>query len=342
MKDFRLSFVVTAICLIAAYLWGGTTALFIAMVLGVMEVSLSFDNAVVNATVLQDMDAKWQRRFLTWGMLIAVFGMRLLFPIVVVAVVANLGVFEVARLALQQPLEYSRHLEQSHVAISAFGGMFLMLVFLNFILDAEKDTHWLHWLESKLSLLGKVGSIQVVTAGGMLLALQYALPPALRLEAVIAGLAGILLYLLIDGLSGLTATPEEGEAIAKTVKRSGVMAFLYLEVLDASFSFDGVIGAFAITKDVVIIATGLTIGAMFVRSFTIYMVRKGTLKQFIFLEHGAHYGIGALAILMLASSAVPVSEVITGLIGVAFILAALGSSILHKKADEAPVLDAVA
>jgi hypothetical protein len=342
MKDFRLSFAVTAICLIAAYFWGGTTALFIALVLGVMEVSLSFDNAVVNATVLQAMDAKWQRRFLTWGILIAVFGMRLLFPIVVVAVVANLGAFEVARLALQQPLEYSHHLEQSHVAISAFGGMFLLLVFLNFILDAEKDTHWFRWLESKLSLLGKVSAIQVIIAGGTLLALQYALPPALRLEAVIAGLVGILLYLLIDGLSGLTATSEEGEAIAKTVKRSGVMAFLYLEVLDASFSFDGVIGAFAITKDVVIITTGLTIGAMFVRSFTIYLVRKGTLKQFVFLEHGAHYGIGALALLMLASTALPISEVITGLIGVTFILAALGSSVLHKKAEEAPVLDAVA
>ena len=109
---------------------------------------------------------------------------------------------------------------------------------------------------------------------------------------------------------------------------------MYLEVLDASFSFDGVIGAFAITSDVVVIMLGLAIGAMFVRSMTIYLVEKGTLEAYIYLEHGAHYAIGALALIMLFSgTGVHVPEVLTGLIGVAFIVWAVISSISHSKKE---------
>lgn len=327
MKTFRLSIAVTIACLLAAYLWGGIHALAIAAILGVMELSLSFDNAVVNASVLQGMEEKWRRRFLTWGMLVAVVGMRLLFPIVIVAVVARLGFFEVARLAVSAPDVYARHLEHAHVSISAFGGMFLLLVFLHFLIDQDKEVHWLAPLESRLAAAGKLEAVQVMLAGGALLGAQHFLPGELRLEALVAGLAGILFYLLIDGLSALTGEAEGGAGI----KRAGVMGFLYLEALDASFSFDGVIGAFAITRDVVVIAAGLAIGAMFVRSLTIFLVNQGTLRQYRFLEHGAHYGIGALAVLMLASIFRPIPELVTGLTGVGFIVAALGSSILFNR-----------
>ncbi len=346
MKTFGLSAVVTVVCLGIALACGGPAALVAAAILGVMEVSLSLDNAVVNASILQEMDEKWQKRFLTWGMLIAVAGMRLIIPIVIVAVVAHLGLLEVARLIVQQPAEYAHHLEQAHVSISAFGGMFLLLVFLNFLLDQEKDVHWISFFEIRLAAIGKVDAIQVVLAGGLLLGIQAALPMAMRLETVVAGLAGILLYLLVDGLSALTGESDAdgdgvahvGEALGSLAKRTGVMAFLYLEVLDASFSFDGVIGAFAITRDVVVITMGLAIGAMFVRSLTIFLIRQGALKQFIFLEHGAHYGIGTLAILMLVSIKYHLSEMMTGLVGVAFILAALASSVYynHKHCTDEP------
>jgi len=106
---------------------------------------------------------------------------------------------------------------------------------------------------------------------------------------------------------------------------------LYLEVLDASFSFDGVIGAFAITKDIIIIMIGLGVGAWFVRSMTIYLVEKGTLSAYIYLEHGAHYAIGALALIMIASVKFHIPEVITGLIGIAFIGLAFMSSVKHRR-----------
>ena len=91
-------FTVVCLALAAWYGWSQTgdaaatlSMLWIVLVLSVLEISLSFDNAVVNATVLEDMDKVWQRRFLTWGMLIAVFGMRFVFPLAIVAIAAGLG-----------------------------------------------------------------------------------------------------------------------------------------------------------------------------------------------------------------------------------------------------------
>ncbi|MGR6034488.1 MAG: DUF475 domain-containing protein [Candidatus Nitrosoglobus sp.] len=330
MRHFKYSFLVTAVGLAAAFLWSGPTGLFIAAILGVLEVSLSFDNAVVNASVLKDMDPKWQFRFLTWGILIAVFGMRLLFPIAIVAVVADIGMLEVMQMALNDPDTYSAHLLASHVEISAFGGMFLLMVFLSFLFDETKELHWLGVIEEKLAAIGKLESIEIVVSLGILWALQSFLSPEDKLSGMLAGISGIMLFVLIRSASGLFEE-EEGEAIAHATKRAGVMGFLYLEVLDASFSFDGVIGAFAITKDVVIIMLGLAIGAMFVRSLTVYLVRKGTLEEYIFLEHGAHYAIGALALIMLASTKIHIPEMVTGSIGAAFIGLALFSSIRHKK-----------
>lgn len=330
MRHFKYSFLVTAIGLIAAFFWGGFTGLFIAAILSILEVSLSFDNAVVNASVLKDMDAKWQTRFLTWGILIAVFGMRLVFPIAIVAIVADLGMIEVTQMALNNPDTYSAHLLASHVEISAFGGMFLLLVFLSFFLDEGKELHWLAIVEEKLARAGKLESIEVVIALGILWVLQSYVPAEEKLTAVLSGISGIMLFVTVGGAAALFEEEETGEAVAGAAKRSGAMGFLYLEVLDASFSFDGVIGAFAITRDVVIIMLGLAVGAMFVRSITVYLVRKGTLDEYIFLEHGAHYAIGALAFIMLASTKVHIPEVITGLIGVAFIGLALFSSIQHR------------
>ncbi|NEV64749.1 DUF475 domain-containing protein [Thiorhodococcus minor] len=339
MRAFRYSIIVTIACVLAAFYWGlqsplgAWSAVFLVLILGVMEISLSFDNAVVNASVLKDMDEKWQQIFLTVGILIAVFGMRLLFPIVIVAVASGQGMGEVAAMALQQPEQYAKYLEESHIGISAFGGMFLLLVFLYFVLDHTKEVHWLGAVEERLARLGKLDSIQVMAALVILFLLQalVELTPEQRAAMLTAGIGGVILYVAVSSLDSFFENDEAGEAAVNTAKRSGVAGFLYLEVLDASFSFDGVIGAFAITRDVVIIMLGLAIGAMFVRSLTVYLVNKGTLDEYIFLEHGAHWAIGALAGIMLASIFVHIPEVITGLIGVAFIVLAVISSIRYKR-----------
>jgi hypothetical protein len=265
------------------------------------------------------------------------------FPIVIVAVTADMGMLEVVKMALNEPQQYSEKLMAHHAEIAAFGGAFLLLVFLNFFFDEGKDTHWFRWLEHRLANLANVPAMSVFISLIALLIMAANVADAERLLVTMAGIWGIVVYIGVQVLSHLLGgepeIDEEGNAVAHDasgastgVIKAGLGGFIYLEVLDASFSFDGVIGAFAITSDVVIIMLGLAIGAMFVRSMTIYLVEKGTLDAYIFLEHGAHYAIGALAFIMLASgTGVHVPEVVTGLIGVAFIVWAIIASIQYRK-----------
>ena len=304
--------------------------MLLVLVLGVMELSLSFDNAVVNASVLKNMSALWQRRFLIWGILIAVVGMRLIFPIAIVALSSGLGFIEVGTLALNNPEEYALRLEESTVTISAFGGVFLLMVALNYFIDTEKDEHWL-LPESRLAGLARLEAVQIIIALVALLSIVFTLVPVeQRLTAMVAGVIGLLIYMGVNALGSLF----NADNVAQKAGAAGFAAFMYLEVLDASFSLDGVIGAFAITKEIVIISAGLAIGAVFVRSMTLFLVHQGTLAQYRFLEHGAHYGILALSLIMLYSmSGRHVPELVTGLIGVAFIVASVLSSMAANRRE---------
>ena len=358
MRHFLFDIIFTIVCLLAAAWWGFShggvsgliSALAITAILAVMEISLSFDNAVVNASILKGWNDFWKKIFLTVGILVAVFGMRLIFPIVIVAVTANLGFTEVINLALNEPAQYAAHLNEHHAEISAFGGMFLLLVFLTFIFG-DKEVHWFDWLERKLARFSKVDAMSTFVAIAVLMISLSWVEESREPAILIAGIWGILIYLGVNVLSSLLegGTDDEDEVItdskgnvitntagvSSTILKGGIAGFIYLEVLDASFSFDGVIGAFAITNDVIIIMLGLAIGAMFVRSMTLYLVDKGTLSEFVYLEHGAHYAIGALAIIMLLSMKFHVPELVTGLIGVAFIGLSLYNSIQYKKRTEA-------
>lgn len=339
MRHFKISFFIAFVGLGFAAWWGysrggwmvALEALGIAAILCVMEVSLSFDNAVVNASVLKSWNKFWQDIFLTIGMLIAVFGMRLLFPLVIVALAADLGIIEVWNMGLNRPDEYALHLTSHHAEVAAFGGIFLLLVFLNFLLDDKKKLHWLGHVEEKIATFGKVASISVMIALGTLLACMSMVEEGKKLVVLVAGLWGVLSYVGVDVISSFLEKEEDDSKIGDVIKRGGIGGFLYLEVLDASFSFDGVIGAFAITKDIVIIMIGLGIGAMFVRSMTIFLVRKETLDAYVYLEHGAHYAIGILAVIMLASMKYHIPEIFTGFVGVVFIAAALWSSLRYRR-----------
>ncbi|WP_045748081.1 DUF475 domain-containing protein [Actinoplanes rectilineatus] len=358
IRVFGWSFAVTAAALIGALALGGTGALALVAILCVLEISLSFDNAVVNATVLKRMNAYWQRLFLTVGIIIAVFGMRLVFPLLLVAVTAQIGPAEVVRLALaggtvDEPGTYAAHLHEAHPSIAAFGGMFLLMLFLNFVFE-DRAVTWLGWLERPLARIGRLDQVSVVTALIILVVTAETLAdePA---TVLLAGVLGVTTYVLVNGLGEMFETDgsDDGDhaagihgdalAVEQSLKTAGpaqagsvagkaaFSLFLYLEVLDASFSFDGVIGAFAITQDIFIIATGLGVGAMYIRSITIYLVRKGSLDEYAYLEHGAHWAIGALAAILLISIRHEVPEIVTGLVGVTFIAAAMVSSIVRNR-----------
>lgn len=341
MEHFRFSIIFSVIALGVAGWWGfsnggmmlALSMVWLALVLSAMEVSLSFDNAVVNAAILKDWDAYWRMLFLTVGMIVAVFGMRLLFPLVIVAMTADLGILEVWNLAINNPNEYSKALISHHAEVSVFGGMFLLMVFLNFIFDHERDIHWLGKLEEQLGVLGRVETISIFVALSTLLLVLTLVPEAEKFKVLMAGMWGLVIYIGVDMLASLMEHQKPDVNAGELVKRGSIGGFLYLEVLDASFSFDGVIGAFAITKDIVIIMIGLGIGAMFVRSMTIYLVEKDTLGEYRYLEHGAHYAIGVLAIIMLLSLKFHIPEVITGFIGILFIALSLWSSVKHNRLE---------
>ena len=340
-KYFKWSYIVAIVGIIAAYLWGnmkvpgsGFKDIFIVIVLSILEVSLSFDNAVINATKLQKMAHKWCTIFLTWGILIAVFGMRLLFPITVVSIFANIGFLQTLNITFNDVDTYTKYLHQANPMILTFGGSFLMMLFLHYFFNTEKDTHWIKIIEEKLSAFGHIKGVETVLTLLVLFGAQHFAPPEIRLPLIYAGLSGIILYILIDGISAfmeMKAETKIHDGVVKQTFKAGLVSFLYLELIDASFSLDGVLGAFALSKDIIIIMIGLGIGAMFVRSFTIMLVEKQTLKQLVYLEQGAHWAIGALAVIMFVSTTHEVPEVVTGLIGLVLIVASYISSVRKNK-----------
>ncbi|GCD46082.1 DUF475 domain-containing protein [Streptomyces paromomycinus] len=375
LRTFGWSFAVTAAGLaLAGVLWGWQ-GLAIVGILSILEISVSFDNAVINAGILRKMNAFWQKIFLTVGILIAVFGMRLVFPVVIVAVTAKIGPIEAVNLAINDKAQYEHLVTGAHPAIAAFGGMFLLMIFLDFIFE-EREHKWLGWLERPLAKMGKLDMLSVIVALVVLLVVAMTVATDVAhgggdksATVLLSGVAGLLTYLVVGGVSGYfedkleeaeeaqeaedagngsaakpaAAAQEAGQngAASKRGSVSGVglagkaafFLFLYLEVIDASFSFDGVIGAFAITNDIFEMALGLGIGAMYIRSLTVFLVRKGTLDDYVYLEHGAHYAIGALAVILLATIKYEINEVITGLVGIVLIALSFWSSVRKNRQD---------
>ncbi|KEP71633.1 membrane protein [Thioclava dalianensis] len=342
MHYFRWAFGVTVLGLVAAFALGASFAgswegavgfLLIATILAVLEISLSFDNAIVNANTLKRMTPKWQRRFLTWGILIAVFGMRVLFPLLIVVIAAGLGPWEALELAARDPQRYAHIIEGAHLSIAGFGGAFLMMVALRFFIDAGKEDDWIGGIEPALRRLGRLRFVQIPIVGLVIAAFALIVPEAERRTFLVATLSGLGVFLCVEGLGHVF----DRISVAQAAGRAGLGAFLYLEVLDASFSFDGVVGAFALTQNLFLIAIGLGVGAMYVRSMTIMLVERQTLTEFRYLEHGAFWSILLLSLVMFAQTLIHVPEAVTGLLGAGMIGAALVASLRDRRKNRALV-----
>ncbi len=322
VRIYGLTVAISVAVLAAIGLNLGLVALGTALILAVLEISLSFDNAVVNATVLKGMSPRWQQIFLTVGILIAVVGVRVVLPILLVSIFAGIAMPAVIELVLRDPQAYGETLHKIHPEIAAFGGIFLLMLFLDYIFRG-RPILWLDNIEKPLIKLGQIDRLTVVIALAALVAATGFADDSHAASMLVSGMVGLGLYLFIKGVGDFF---ENREAAAATAK-SGLAGFLYLEVLDASFSLDGVLGAFAITSNILVITAGLGIGALWVRSMTIHLVKNDTLARFRYLEHGAHYAIGVLAALLLVSASREISEVVTGLMGIIIICLALADSV---------------
>ncbi len=336
---FKWAFVVTVLGLAlgAALGWQATgtmsgmaTFFLICAVLAVLEISLSFDNAIVNANKLKEMTPLWQHRFLTWGIVVAVFGMRVVFPLAIVAVAARIGPLEALELAATEPQEYARIMLGAHLPIAAFGGTFLLMVGLSYFFDHDKEVHWIALPERLMARSATIKGIEIAVVLVLMLGFSSLLEETQAVAFVYAAIYGLVTFLAVEVLGAMLDASQETLAQAA---RGGVGAFLYLEVLDASFSFDGVIGAFALTQNLFVIAIGLGIGAMYVRSMTIMLVEKGTLTEYRYLEHGAFYAIIILSVIMYAQTLIHIPEVLTGLGGATLIGISLWSSIRHNRRE---------
>ncbi|MBC9705314.1 MAG: DUF475 domain-containing protein [Enterococcus sp.] len=347
-KIFRTSIIISVIALIVSFFYGGWAAVATVALLGIMEISLSADNAVVSARIVKKLSKKWQTIFLTIGIFVAVFVVRFGAPILIVSAVTGLSASDALALAMEkgpadQPGSYAYIMHHEHPAIAAFGGLFLLLIALNFLFE-EKEHYWLSWVEKPLAKIGNIDNAAIMVALGVLTAIAAVTQD---LKVVICGLAGILTHMLVSALGSYFENREEEaaehdeeeashrspkDAIIGLTGKAAFFSFLYLEVLDASFSLDGVVAAFAVTSDPILIALGLGfIGALFVRSTTIYLVRKGTLDDLIYLDHGAHWAIGSLAALLFVSMVTPIPELVTGTLSVLILIAALITSVKRNK-----------
>jgi len=328
MNHFKSSIFIMILGFAIAFIFiGGFSALYVVILLSLLEVTLSFDNAVVNAKVLETMEPKWQQRFITYGVPIAVFGMRFIFPILIVAIASHHGVYETFIMAKDNPDKYQHTFDLIHNYIYAFGGAFLLMVFLDFLFDSEREIKWIKWIESN-AFIRKVAHAEhtetiIALTIGILLA--NSVPSEIGLGVALAYFTGIVLHLIIITFD---------ELLSSNGVRSGLIGLLYLEVLDASFSFDGVIGAFALSSNIFIIMIGLGIGAMFVRSLTLYMVEERTLDAYKYLEHGAHYAIFALSFIMFCKMFMEVNEIFVGTIGILFVGVAVIHSIIEKRREK--------
>ncbi len=325
MRLFVAPVLISLLALAGVYVWGGTAALLLAGLLSVLEITLSFDNAVVNAKVLAQMSERWQKRFLTWGILIAVFGTRLVFPAIIVGLAAWITPWDAAVLALDNPEAYASLLDQASHAISAFGGVFLLMVSLRYFFDVGKQVHWIAWIEKHLVRWGRIEAIELAIALATLLSLSYLSDS--QAQVLAAGSIGLLTFVVMQGITS-TLHIKGGEVAAGA---GGAALFLYLNILDSAFSLDGVVGAFALTTAIPIIFVGLGIGAYFVRSITLHLVRKKTLETLTYLEHGAHWAILGLGLSMLMGIVIHVPEAVTGLIGLFFVTLAYVSSIRGRQ-----------
>ncbi|MEN9920491.1 MAG: hypothetical protein RL538_384 [Candidatus Parcubacteria bacterium] len=323
-NTFRKFFLWPTLISVAAFLFiwaeAGFSAFLLVLILSILEVTLSFDNAVVNAKVLERMSPKWQRRFLTWGIAIAVFGTRFVLPILIVSVAVWASPWFITHLAFTDPAEYGRLLDSVHGSITAFGGVFLMMVSLKYFFDKAKEIHWIETIEKHLVKWGRIEAIEIAVALIMLTALSF-VTHFDQSAVLVSGIIGLILFVVMEGLAGSLSI--ESEDVAK----SGLALFIYLNVLDSAFSLDGVVGAFALTTNLLIIVVGLGIGAYFVRALTLYFVEQKTLTELVYLEHGAHWAILGLSIAMLANLVVHVPEVVTGLVGLVFVAFSYRSSL---------------
>ncbi len=265
--------------------------LLIIVGLAIFEIVSSIDNAVINAEILDTMSARGRKWFLLWGFLFAVFAVRGLLPwIIIWATNPSLGAIGALTATFSNDPRIAESIAQSAPLLLSGGGMFLVFLFLHWLFLEPKQIGLRHerfFLEQGIWFYG-------VTAVLLSVVVWYGLQtnPMMAFGAVIGSTAFFIMH-------GFKENAERAEEKLKSGEgnRSDLSKILYLEIIDASFSIDGILGAFAFTLSVPYILIGNGIGAFVLRELTVKNI--DTIKKYVFLKNGAMYAIGALSVIML-------------------------------------------
>jgi hypothetical protein len=280
----------------------------------VFEIVNSLDNAIVNAHILKKMDRVWRKRFITIGIFTSVFLVRFLVPFAILWIAApGIDVMQLFSLESLENPTASEAIEHSKPWILLFGGVFLLYLYFHWLFIEKK-----HPLFLERFLKEQHGVWFFAFASIILIAIMWfaRTDPNMMLAAAI----GSTTFFIIYGFKELAEKTEK--RLLHAGAATGFSAFMYLEVLDATFSFDGVIGAFAFTTNLLIIIIGIGIGAFVVRELTIRGIEH--VGKYRWLKNGAMTAIGFLGLFMVVESfgiemPVWIPTVVTfALLGIAF------------------------
>lgn len=320
-----------------------TLWLYEAITLAIIECALSVDNAVVNATKLKGMSPFMRRIFTTFGMLVAVGGMRFFLPLLIVKFIGQTTLGNAWDMALHHQSQFSQILASSHSIVAGFGGAFLMMTALDYFCNADKDTHWLLPIEPWMQKVGEkfriIGDSHLAVFKVAVTGFVFNMLTVLTNDDTVgfAALAGLGLYLAVTLLKHMLEAIDDDLAKAGIFVSAGIGTLIYLEVLDASFSFDGVIAAFAISSNIFVVAIGLGIGALFIRTMTVKLVEAGTLETYKYLENGAYWSILALSLYMGAGLLIHIPDWLVAGTSIFFIVVSALHSVYDK--NKGPTFD---
>lgn len=338
MKHFNLAFISLFVALVLGAINGYVSqhslldALFAMnsiLILSALETSQSMDNSIIAAKILKDFSPKWQNRYKTWGFLIAVLGMRFLMPVLLVSAITKISPIASIVMAFHEPQKYAQTILSSEPKIMSFGGAFLLMLSSYSLFNHEKDTHWLK-VEEYLSKMSNstfaTYTLSLLTTGFVLLLTCFYAKAEEKMGIFVSGVAGLIAFALVKLLGVLVGEPGSKKG------GSALGAFIYLEAIDASFSFDGVISSFAVSTNLINNMLGLGVGAMVVRCLTLANVKSGFMAELPYLENGAYASIFILSLLMyLKDVGLNVPDFITGTLGLFIIGLSFISSVRAAK-----------
>lgn len=266
----------------------------IVVILGLtlFEVVNSVDNAIINAHVLRTMNEKWKKRFLYFGILTSVLLVRLILPLVIVwLAVPGISFTEIMKIFTGNSSIAVDAIEHQKPVLLIFGGMFLLLLYFQWLFMERKQPLFFH--ERILKEHHDVWFFAFAAATLVVILFLARNNPSMMLAAAV----GSAVFFVVYGLKE-TAERQETKLMKKGI--SDASKFFYLEVLDATFSFDGVVGAFAFTTNLLYIVIGLGIGALVLRQLTLLGINK--IAKYIWLKNGAMTAMGLLSIFMILES----------------------------------------